>query len=89
MSRVVADLDDTQAAGQAVPYTVSQIRALSRSDRKSKHRASRAGRVFSGNTNWLDKFSQLPDKGWAALILLGAVMVSISLGFAVCLLLGL
>lgn len=53
-----------------------------RERRKSKHRMRRASRIFSGKMNWLDRFNQLQDKKWWALILLGCVLIGAAVLFA-------
>lgn len=48
----------------------------------------RASRIFRGNMTPLDKWSQIEDKKWWALILLGCVMVGAAVLFAVQIALG-
>lgn len=57
-----------------------------RKDRlRSRHRMQRAARIFRGTMTLRDKVATYPDKGWAALILIGVGFVFTAVGYALAL----
>lgn len=84
---------ESTAESTATVSTVSTAHAvnLARGDKRifrptdrqrSRHRMQRAARIYAGSMTLGDKVAAFPDKGWAALILVGCAFVFTAVGFA-------
>lgn len=85
MSAPVAESPTRVIPTVTVPTEIAVVLARDSARRQSRHRMQRAARIYSGKTTLLDKVSTYPDKGWAALILIGTAFVFTGVGFAVAL----